>query len=585
MMNRRDSFLSLGAGLAITSVGLAGCNSLSGRLLKPKRKELKADLVVIGGGLGGCAAALSALSSGLRVIMTEETDWIGGQLTSQGVPPDEHRWIESFGCTRTYRKFRNAIRDYYRRHYPLTDNARQLKNLNPGSGSVSRLCHEPRVALACLESLLAPFEVNGQLTLLMQTKPIAAELVSDNIRAVEVLNMGTGHSLILNGSIFADATELGDLLPLANCEFVTGTEGKKQTGELHMPDRASPGNQQAFTMCFAVDHVVGEEHVIDKPKEYDFWSGYIPDLMPAWPGRLLDFTYTHPSSGASKQLGFNPKGPHKIGVINLWTYRRILAQSNFNPGSGLRDISLINWPQNDYFLGNLVGVSDAERNRHIDRSKQLSLSLLYWLQTEAPRDDGGEGWPGLRLRKDVMGTNDGLAKYPYVRESRRIRALTTIVEQDCGRENRALVMGEKESQVQAKRYLDSVGIGHYQIDLHPSTGGDNYIDFAALPFELPLGALIPQRVSNLIASCKNIGTTHITNGCYRLHPIEWNIGEVAGHLAATAIANSVQPRRFGEMANSSLLFGTSSVRLASKPAGLLRQHGGKTCDELKAEGK
>ena len=545
-MNRRDSFLSLGAGLAITSVGLAGCNSLSGRLVKPKRKELKADLVIIGGGLGGCAAALSALSSGLRVIMTEETDWIGGQLTSQGVPPDEHRWIESFGCTRTYRKFRNAIRDYYRRHYPLTDNARDLKNLNPGSGSVSRLCHEPRVALACLESLLAPFEVNGQLTLLVQTKPIAAELVSDNIRSVEVFNMGTGHSLILNGSIFADATELGDLLPLANCEFVTGTEGKKQTGELHMPDRVSPGNQQAFTMCFAVDHVVGAEHVIDKPKEYDFWSGYIPDLMPAWPGRLLDFSYTHPSSGASKQLGFNPKGPHKIGVINLWTYRRILAQSNFNPGSGLRDISLINWPQNDYFLGNLVGVSDTERNRHIDRSKQLSLSLLYWLQTEAPRDDGGEGWPGLRLRKDVMGTNDGLAKYPYVRESRRIRAMTTIVEQDCGKENRALVVGEKESQVQAKRYLDSVGIGHYQIDLHPSTGGDNYIDFAALPFELPLGALIPQRVSNLIASCKNIGTTHITNGCYRLHPIEWNIGEVAGHLAATAIANSVQPKAIWE---------------------------------------
>jgi hypothetical protein len=565
MINRRDSFVRLGAGLAITSVGLAGCQSLSGRLVKPNRKELKADLVVIGGGLGGCAAALSALSSGLAVIMTEETDWIGGQLTSQGVPPDEHRWIESFGCTRTYRKFRSAIRDYYRRHYPLTDKAKQLKNLNPGSGSVSHLCHEPRVALACLEALLAPFQVKGQLTLLMQTKPIAAELVSDNIRAVEVLNMETGHSLILTGSIFADATELGDLLPLAKCEHVTGAEGKKQTGELHMPDKASQGNQQAFTMCFAIDHVEGAEHVIDKPMEYDFWRGYIPDLMPAWPGRLLDFTYTHPASSVPKRLGFNPKGPHKTGVINLWTYRRILAQSNFKPGSGFRDISLINWPQNDYFLGNLIGVSHDERNRHIARSKQLSLSLLYWLQTEAPRDYGGRGWPGLRLRKDVMGTNDGLAKYPYVRESRRIKALTTIVEPDCGKENRALVLGKKESQVQAKRYHDSVGVGHYQIDLHPSTGGDNYIDFAALPFELPLGALIPQRVSNLIASCKNIGTTHITNGCYRLHPIEWNIGEVAGHLAATAIANSVQPQAIWE-----------NAKLLSSFQGFLRKIGVET---------
>ena len=317
--------------------------------------------------------------------MTEETDWIGGQLTSQGVPPDEHRWIESFGCTRTYRKFRNAIRDYYRYHYPLTDNARQLKNLNPGSGSVSRLCHEPRVALACLESLLAPFKANGQLKrYCCKQNRLPLNWLVTVFALLRCSTLRTGHSLILNGSIFADATELGDLLPLANCELVTGTEGKKQTGELHAPDRASPGNQQAFTTCFAVDHVVGAEHVIDKPKEYDFWSGYIPDLMPAWPGRLLDFTYTHPSSGASKQLGIQSQGPHKIGVINLWTYRRILAQSNFKPGSGFRDISLINWPQNDYFLGNLVGVSDAERNRHIARSKQLKFVAALLAANRGP---------------------------------------------------------------------------------------------------------------------------------------------------------------------------------------------------------
>ena len=41
-----------------------------------------------------------ALRNGMRVVLTEETDWIGGQLTSQAVPPDEHPWIESFGRTR-----------------------------------------------------------------------------------------------------------------------------------------------------------------------------------------------------------------------------------------------------------------------------------------------------------------------------------------------------------------------------------------------------------------------------------------------------------------------------------------------------
>src|ERR1700683_3404427 len=82
--------------------------------------ELDADIAIVGGGVGGCAAALAALRRGLRVILSEETAWVGGQLTSQAVPPDEHPWIEMFGCTRSYRNYRNAVRDYYRTNYKLT---------------------------------------------------------------------------------------------------------------------------------------------------------------------------------------------------------------------------------------------------------------------------------------------------------------------------------------------------------------------------------------------------------------------------------------------------------------------------------
>jgi hypothetical protein len=81
----------------------------------------------------------------------------------------------------------------------------------------------------------------------------------------------------------------------------------------------------------------------------------------------------------------------------------------------------------------------------------------------------------------------------------------------------------------------------YRIDLHPSTGGDNYIDIGASPFQIPVGALIPRRLRNLIAAGKDIGTTHITNGCYRLHPVEWNIGEVAGLLAAYCLETGKEP--------------------------------------------
>jgi hypothetical protein len=98
----------------------------------------------------------------------------------------------------------------------------------------------------------------------------------------------------------------------------------------------------------------------------------------------------------------------------------------------------------------------------------------------------------------------------------------------------------------AEWFDDSVGVGCYRIDLHPSTGGDNYIDISAYPFQIPLGALLPVRMRNLLPANKNIGTTHITNGCYRLHPVEWNIGEAAGALAAFCLERKVTPHQVRE---------------------------------------
>jgi hypothetical protein len=208
-------------------------------------------------------------------------------------------------------------------------------------------------------------------------------------------------------------------------------------------------------------------------------------------------------------------------------------------------MTLVNWPQNDYMLGNLVGVAPDQAARHLARAKQLSLSLLYWLQTECPRPDGGAGWKGLRLRPDIVGSEDGLAKSPYVRESRRIRAELTIVEQHVSTEARMTRAGVTDpARAPAEQFPDSVGVGSYAIDLHPSSGGDNYIDFPAQPFQIPLGALLPLRVENLLPACKNIGTTHITNGCYRLHPVEWNIGESVGVLAALSVTRKEPPRAF-----------------------------------------
>jgi len=506
-------------------------------------REMACDVAVIGGGTGGCAAALAACRAGMRVVMTEETDWIGGQLTSQAVPPDEHPWIENFGGTQAYRAYRTAVRQYYRDNYPLTPEARATVKLNPGGGSVSVLTHEPRVSLAVLEAMLAKYVSAGRLAVMTEVRPVAADASGDAVRAVTVESTKSGSKTTIRAPYFIDATEMGDLLPLTKTEFVMGFESRRQTGELHAPDEAQPANHQAFTVCFPLGYEEGENHVIDKPEEYAFWRDYFPKMTPPWPDKLLSWKMSDPQSLGVRSVFFDPTLKSKQAGLNLFIYRRIAQKAIYEPGFSRSEVTLVNWPQNDYWLGNLYGGTAEEAARHLKRGKQLSLSLAYWMQTEAPRPDGGAGWPGLRLRPDMTGTEDGLAKYPYIRESRRIQAEFTVLEHHVGTDARVKQTGKPKEEVTAEAFRDSVGVGSYRIDLHPSSGGDNYVDVSSLPFQIPLGALIPKRVENLLAGCKNLGVTHITNGCYRLHPVEWNIGESAGALAAHCVGRKLRPRQ------------------------------------------
>ena len=504
----------------------------------------RVDLLIAGGSLGGVAAALASARSGRRTLLVAEHAWLGGQLTTQGVPPDEHRWIEAVGATASYRELRDGIRAYYRRHYPLTTAARRDPTLNPGNAWVSRLSAEPRVAAAVIDALLAPYESSGTLEVLRHARVTALASDGDRVQGVSVtLRDGTIRSY--EPAFVLDATETGDLLPMAGAAYVTGAESRSETGEPHaLAGAAEPQSMQAFTLAFALEHRPGEDHVVDRPASYERWRDYRPDI---WPGpllglRQLDPMTMEPLDGRLFDPAMDdPQFDRAIGRSNrsgyvLWSYRRIIAQQHF--AETMPDVTMVIWPQNDYWLGSLVDVTEEERCRHIGDAKSLSLSLLHWLQTEAPRPDGGSGYPGLRLRRDVFGTVDGLAIEPYVRESRRIRARFTIKEQDLA----LAVRGEHG----AERYTDSVGIGMYRIDLHPSTGGHSYIDLTTCPFQIPLGALVPERIRNLLPACKNIGTTHITNGAYRLHPVEWNVGEVAALLACRCLERELEPQALHE---------------------------------------
>ncbi len=498
-------------------------------------EEIACDVLVVGGGTGGIAAALAAAragsarkAGGWRVCLLEETDWIGGQLTAQGVSAlDEHEHIERFGGTRSYSALREGIRDHYRRLSPIL--AAQ-EHPNPGSCWVTRLAFEPRVAVDVLLAMAAPHVDAGGLRILTRTKAARADVAGDRIAAVLAVRLDDRRWIRIVPRVVIDATELGDVLPLAGAEYVVGAESRAETGEPHaQPVAPNARCVQSFTYPFVLERMgAGQQHAIPRPEKYAHYRDGQPYSLRIHvhggeiygeETRWLEYEMLEPAPGT--------KG-------GLWTYRRLVASENF-PGSARypNDISMINWPGNDYRDESILDRSPLEQARALQDGKRVSLGFLHWMQADAPRPGGPPGFPELQPRPDLFGTQDALSKHPYIRECRRIRALTTVLEHE--------VSAESQAGARAKHFDDSVGVGFYPIDIHNSGPDDVGVSCRTRPFQIPMGALIPRRVRNLLAGAKNLGTSHITNGCYRLHPVEWNIGEAAGALAAWSLETGKDP--------------------------------------------
>ena len=497
-------------------------------------RDAACEILIVGGGTGGVAAALASGRAGRRVVLLEETDWLGGQVSAQGVSAlDEHEHIEAFGGTASYTRFRDSLRDHYRSQAGA---AGQQADFNPGACWVTRLAFEPRVAVEVIERMLAPHVDAGLLVIHRRMKVVAVRMEGERVAAVIAMGLDDHQLIAFCPQLVIDASELGDLLPLCGAEHVLGAETIAATGEAQaQPVAAKAHCVQSFTYTFACERRdEGENHVIARPQKYQHYQIAQPYSLSieVHGGEIYGET-----SGWLDYRLFDTMPGTKGG---LWTYRRLLERSLF-AGAVSHDLTLFNWPGNDYRDRSILDASPLEAARALQDAKRVSLGFLYWLQTDAPATGDRHGAPEIRLRGDVMGSADGLSKFPYIRESRRIRAVKTIVEQE--------VSAHHQGGVRAAHFADSVGIGWYPIDIHRAGPDDIGASCRTKPFQIPLGALLPVRIANLIAGAKNIGTTHITNGCYRLHPIEWNIGEAAGALAAFALNERVAPAQVRQRAD------------------------------------
>lgn len=536
---------------------------------------LNFDVVIAGGSFGGCAAALAAAADKkVKVALLEAGEWVGGQATSQGLT----RWdetaaelTESTGSARSYRELRDLIREHYAG--VRSELGQQQKFFNPGFAGVGppftttnnplhfsdadgrghSFAAEPKVVLEVLEKLLH----DAGVTVVSGATVTAVDAHGGAVHGFTVRTASGSDTYV--GKVYLDATDLGDVLPLCGVKWVIGAEAKSDTEEDEAEGAAHPEWIQPFTVPIAVQWVDADpNNRIAKPVNYDdirTRQGFDRIKVANVKGDVGD--------GDIKKV-FNPK----MEGDTLINYRQFIDPRNFKDGRSWR--TTLNVGGNDYLTRAIPTHphSAEEDARIIEEGRAVSIAYVYYIQNDVPRDDlHGTGYLNVKIDEETFDRADGTAPAPYIRESRRLanprfRVVRKHIDAEAhggqwGHHGSLNVgqLGLGSKSQRATNFRDSCGIGQYGIDVHPGfysrTGGVNdaakpnigtpWHGFGTVPFQIPLGALLPKELSNFVAACKNIGATHLTSGAYRVHPIEWAIGEAAGVLAAYCTATGVSP--------------------------------------------
>ncbi|MFN6296767.1 MAG: FAD-dependent oxidoreductase [Microcystis sp.] len=611
------------------------------------------DILVVGGGLAGAGAAYEALLLGKTVCLTEITDWVGGQISSQGTSAlDERRTQrEKLFFPKGYLEFRERIRKHYGKR-------------TPGECWVSGSCFFPFDGHKLLFQQLEDAAKKGKGTLKWFPSTVVKEL---NIETLP--NRGTGQQITsviaiqhspakgtppLNTEFLSqkmediyryensprfdkkilrfvskssqpnqladwyviEATETGEIIGLSDIPYRLGVDKRSYLEPSSSSVTGDPYCTQGFTYTFAMEETE-KPQTHEKPVYYERYAPYFSYELPRLADFDLVFTYRRiwsPQLGKEKTFGgitFTEPVPGDISMQN-WTWG-----NDYRPGTA-KD-NFIYTREQLQELGQLSpgGWMGGLRTETLARGEEHAISYYYWLVEGITDSQLGDGVkvPHLNNRylsgfDSPMGTAHGLSKYPYIREARRIigrPSLTfptgfTVTEIDISRQNfqsdfyrqnlspaeyRRLIATlaglegfsvldgtlSPDQAVKRKRstiYPDSVGIGHYAIDFHPcmtehppekpgntEKAGERQGQGQAYPFEIPLRAIIPQKIDNLLIAGKSIALSHIAAAAYRVHSFEWSSGVAAGITAVYALDNNVLPYQLVE---SDFLIGNQQLR-------------------------
>jgi hypothetical protein len=509
----------------------------------------QADVVVVGGGTGGFAAAVQAARMGASVVLLEEGDSLGGMYTSAGVVCFDigpYGWHTEALATGIYGEVVARIRAHY--------------GQPPGPGSGEKICFAPAVGRQILGQMAAELP---NLIVVYGARVVDVLKTGDRVEGVAFV-IGSGPPSTISADVVVDATEYGDVLALAGAAYRLGRESWAETGEdLALggrlngetgfdPGAAPDGQVQAATQVVVLRNMRAPMPLVAPPLDYD-------------PNRYMDFSNPVAGYTAAGQLS------------RIWDLGYFLRYSAVAPPgtstAGLDasrpetwpDLFFVNWPiyGNDYVSpAPIASLDEAGRNEQEQKAKWHALGFVRALQQHLY---GTIGYNPLAIATDQYGTPDGLPPMLYVREGRRLLGAGVLAQYDLSRYQfppgipPRTSLSPSQRPVRGAHKWDGIALGDYPIDSHackpflydynPShyiwgdcqmaSGG---LGESTVPFQVPYRCLVPLTVDGLLVADKAISVTHVANGATRLQPVVTLIGQAAGAAAALAARHGIAPR-------------------------------------------
>jgi len=485
----------------------------AGSATQPPTKPAGVDLVVYGATGGGVVAAIAAAGLGLRVVLADPTQHLGGMVSG--------------GLGRT---------DVERQETLIGGLARELfVRIGRHYGEPIAYRFEPKVA----ELVLREWLDEAGVTLRPQWRLAQVDWAGDRIGAI-VSDSGDR----LGAHCFVDATYEGDLLARAGVSYAAGRDGRSRFGESLAGRQELLPNHHQFGV--AVSAAARDGGLLPYVQPY---SAIGP--LGHGDGKLQSYCYRICLTEDPQRLPLaEPAGYDPDRYLLVRRYLAALGDSadlRHFMGIGQLPNGKVDVNSGGPVSTNLLGSSWDYPEAGVERRAQIAAEhqawaqgLLYLLATDRAvpirlRQQLGR----FGLPADEFARTGHWPPQLYVRDARRMLGEYVLTQHD-------LQAGRSQ------RVADAIGMGGYNIDIREvqwvaapisrfpdvfdEVLTEGYLSVPVPPYPLPYRVLLPPRdecANLLVSTC--ISASHIAFASFRMEPQLMIAGHAAGVAAALAV--------------------------------------------------